>query len=134
MANPIWKLNSLALPGDGRPRLDRVTATIGVGVTAVVGQSGAGKTSLLNVLVGMEKAVEGAIEFHCPSAASEAPAFSLPVFWAPQDGGLWPHLSAHGHLSSVFDGNSLKSDNLTQDSTHHLDNLLRNQIILSLFN
>jgi iron(III) transport system ATP-binding protein len=59
------------------------------GVTAIVGYSGAGKTSLLNLLAGFEKPDGGLI--------SGAPA----VAWAPQNGGLWPHLNVCEHLQTV---------------------------------
>ena len=47
----LWSLESVSLPGRRLPRLDGVTLTINQGITAVLGQSGAGKTSLLNLLV-----------------------------------------------------------------------------------
>ena len=57
-ATLLWTLEAVALaPG----RLRGVTLEIRAGVTAVLGCSGAGKTSLLNVLVGFEPAAGGTV-------------------------------------------------------------------------
>ncbi len=122
MSTPIWNIKNLTLNGDRQPRLDDISASIPSGVTAIVGHSGAGKTSLLNVLAGLEKPHSGTTEFRYPS--ENAGAFYLPIFWAPQDDGLWPHLSAAEHLTAVFDPNSSFSTEGTQDSEQFLDNLL----------
>jgi ABC-type Mn2+/Zn2+ transport system ATPase subunit len=50
----IWRLRDVTLAGRTSPRLDHITCDIPRGITAVLGASGAGKTSLLNVLVGVE--------------------------------------------------------------------------------
>ena len=54
MSRPLWKLDQVTLAGTNRPRLEGVSLEIEPGITAVVGYSGAGKTSLLNLLVGFE--------------------------------------------------------------------------------
>ena len=82
-ADPLWQLDAISL---GPARLHDVSLTIERGVTAVIGWSGAGKTSLLNVLAGFEKADRGGI--------TGAPR----VAWVPQNGGLWPHCTAREHL------------------------------------
>jgi ABC-type multidrug transport system ATPase subunit/DNA-binding beta-propeller fold protein YncE len=82
------------MPGEARPRLDGVSVGIERGVTAILGASGAGKTSLLNLLVEFEDAGSGVLVRELP----EAP---MPVYWAPQGGGLWPHLTAEEHLLAV---------------------------------
>ena len=78
-ADPLWILENVAL---APARLRDVSLTLRPGVTAVIGWSGAGKTSLLNVLAGFEKAERGSVR----GPASLA--------WVPQDGGLWPHCTA----------------------------------------
>lgn len=122
----LWKLQNVTLTSAGTRRLDHVSLEISAGVTTVVGHSGAGKTSLLNLLAGMERPTGGAV--HC-TPAPESPgngSFSLPIYWAPQDGGLWPHLSVLEHLTAVFDPKSLKTRLWQQESADYLDYLLAN--------
>src|ERR1043166_6290778 len=97
MSESLWKLERVFLQGDYRPRLRDVTLEIRPGVTAVIGQSGAGKTSLLNLLVGFEKPDRGSI-----SPIHRFADSPIPVFWTPQDDGLWPHLSVSEHLETVL--------------------------------
>lgn len=126
MTNAVWQLKNVTLRSGVTDRLNDVTLDIAQGVTAIVGHSGAGKTSLLNVLVGMETATQGSVVFRQPPAGVDAACgVSLPLFWAPHDAGLWPHLSTIEHLTAVFDPNSLNACDHTQDSTNYLDNLLR---------
>lgn len=82
-AEALWTLDRVSL---GAGRLRDVSVVIPRGLTAVVGWSGAGKTSLLNVLVGFERPQRGVIA--TPAA----------VAWAPQNGGLWPHSPVQEHL------------------------------------
>lgn len=80
-------------------RLNSITLEIPCGATAIVGLSGAGKTSLLNVLARFETRFSGKLESSIPAG----PTHRLPLFWVPQSGGLWPHLSAEQHLNVVDD-------------------------------
>lgn len=82
-ADSLWQLDAISLDP---ARLREVSVAIGRGVTAVIGWSGAGKTSLLNVLAGFEKAERGQI-IGTPRVA-----------WVPQNGGLWAHCTAREHL------------------------------------
>lgn len=88
-ADPLWTLDHVSL---APARLRDLSLVLRPGVTAVIGWSGAGKTSLLNVLVGFEKAESG-------SARGTAS-----VAWVPQDGGLWPHCTAREHLAIARPG------------------------------
>jgi len=83
---PLWKLEAVSL---SPRRLCDVTLEIGFGVTAVLGLSGAGKTSLLNLLVGFEKPSSGKI-YGTTNCA-----------WAPPSGGLWSHCTVREHLVHV---------------------------------
>ncbi len=87
-AKALWKLEQVSL-GRHSARLRDISLQIAAGVTAVIGHSGAGKTSLLNLLVGFEKPDQG--ELRVPPS----------LFWVPHDGGLWPHHTAREHLQIV---------------------------------
>ena len=114
------ELNQITLNGSGKPRLDRVTLVIPFGRTAIVGYSGAGKTSLLNVLAGFEHAASGtmrrmdnresALQGQAKPQRTEIRPARLPVYWVPQNGGLWPHLTVDQHLNCV--GSAESSDKL----------------------
>lgn len=100
MSGLLWKLDDVALDGtsdSGRAvsRLSGISLTIRSRSTAVIGYSGSGKTSLLNLLTQFEQPTSGRIEFTPPRD------HALPLFWVPQDCGLWPHLSAIDHLRTV---------------------------------
>ena len=100
MSNPLWTLEKVCVRGRAKaatPRLHNVSVTIGPGVTAVIGHSGAGKTSLLNLLVDFERADSGNVMATLPSMPRR-----LPLFWVPQNDGLWPHLTAEEHLRTVI--------------------------------
>jgi iron(III) transport system ATP-binding protein len=96
MTNPVWSLKEVTLAGRVRPRLVDVSLEIPAGVSAVMGSSGAGKSSLLGLLADFEKPDDGTVTFHNPGSQS-----SLPLFWSPQDDGLWPHLSVQQHIDYV---------------------------------
>jgi ABC-type multidrug transport system ATPase subunit len=80
----LWQLENVRLG----QRLHDVTLRIEPGVTAVLGHSGAGKTSLLNLLVGFEKPNAGKL-----TAEFNRGTHRIALFWVPADGGLWPHLT-----------------------------------------
>lgn len=95
MADRLWTLDDARLAGRTSPRLVDVSVSIPSGITAIVGESGAGKTSLLNLLVGYEKPTSGRIS---PLTVSTN---RLPFFWGPQDDGLWPRVTVRRHLELV---------------------------------
>jgi ABC-type multidrug transport system ATPase subunit len=92
-AELLWTLRDVSLRGQNAPRLDRVSLTIPAGRVALLGVSGAGKSSLLRILAGFETPDSGTVIRHEGVMPS-----SLPVFWSPQDYGLWPHLTVREHL------------------------------------
>ncbi|MGE5192153.1 MAG: ATP-binding cassette domain-containing protein [Deltaproteobacteria bacterium] len=96
MNAPVWKLERVTLCGRPRQRLADVSLEIGSGVTAILGQSGAGKTSLLNLLVGFEQPDQGRIVARLDHSGDR-----LPLFWGPPDGGLWAHLTVEQHVWAV---------------------------------
>ncbi|MFO0975484.1 MAG: ABC transporter ATP-binding protein [Planctomycetaceae bacterium] len=92
-------LSDVVLEGTQHRRLDGISLQLGVEKTAILGLSGAGKTSLLNVLAGFEVPTSGQIVLSPPSTESR-----LFRYWVPQNGGLWPHVELIGHLRSVAGG------------------------------
>ena len=93
MSDTLWQLEGIGLG----QRLRDVALQIQPGVTAVLGHSGAGKTSLLNLLVGFERAESGSIDTQFNRGTHQ-----VPLFWAPADGGLWPHLTVAEHIGAVL--------------------------------
>jgi len=87
----MWQLDKVSLPGLTRPRLNNVSLSIPSGITAIIGPSGAGKTSLLHLLSGFETSSTGTI----------IPRAGIKISWIPQDHGLWPHLNVAEHLHAV---------------------------------
>lgn len=97
---PLWTLKHVTLAGGRRPRLDGISLEIPPGVTAVLGASGAGKSSLLGLLSAFEFPDSGRLEFNPPELGEQ-----LPLYWSPQDHGFWPHLTVSEHISQVIPGN-----------------------------
>jgi len=95
MTNPLWQLDNITLDGIHADRLSDVELRIDAGVTAVMGESGAGKTSLLNLLVGFEQPTSGTI-------TRGAGVEQTSVAWVPVDLGLWPSISVIDHLLKVM--------------------------------
>ena len=96
MAAPIWRLKDASLTTGRTTRLAGIDLSIQSGVTAVLGASGAGKSSLLSLLAGFERPTSGTVAFSPNPQAGQ-----LPLFWSPQDHGLWPKLTAREHLATV---------------------------------
>lgn len=103
-SDPVFQLTDLAVVGRGRARLTVASLAIPAGVCAVIGPSGAGKTSLLDVLVGFEKDYVGRCEFAPPTGDG------VPLFWSPAHGGFWPHLTVREHLLAVCPGDPAGGD------------------------
>jgi len=93
----LWTVQGVRLDGEVGPRLEVDHLDITTGRTAVLGASGAGKTSLLNLLVGFESPQHGRIDDHLPAETGR-----LPLFWIPPDGGLWPQGTVDEHLRAVM--------------------------------
>ncbi len=97
MQNIIWKLEGAGLYGAGKDRrLHPTSIEIRNGITAIVGHSGSGKTSLLNLLTGFEKPDFGTVRRNI-----DMNGFKTELFWSPHNGGLWPHLTVEQHLAVV---------------------------------
>ena len=89
-AEPLWQLSGVRFIGPPTrwPR-EPLDLTIPPGHTVLLGPSGAGKTSLIEVLVGLTKPHGG---------SARGPAR---LAWVPQDHGLWHAHTVREHLSLV---------------------------------
>jgi molybdate transport system ATP-binding protein len=81
----------------------RVEAALPEGVTAVMGPSGAGKTSLLEAVAGLRRA-QGRITVGDAVLLDSARGLDLPperrrVGYVPQEAGLFPHLTAGQNIA-----------------------------------
>jgi len=92
MPEPLWRLEGLRMRGRHRSRLQIEALDIPLGIGAVLGPSGAGKTSLLNLLAGFERAEGRLVGPACVEPGR------LPLFWMPADGALWPGLRVADQL------------------------------------
>jgi len=66
--------------------------------TALYGPSGAGKTSLLEVIAGLRKPIRGEVEIH-GRIVNDLPPRKRRVGYVPQDDALFPHLSARQNIT-----------------------------------
>ena len=86
--------------GDFRLQVDQ---TIAARVCAIVGPSGAGKTSLLEAVAGLARPESGRIELDGVTLFDAAAGIDLPperrqLGYVFQDGALFPHLNVAGNL------------------------------------
>ena len=90
------------------------------GVTALFGPSGAGKTTVLRVLAGLEVAAQGRIEVDGQCWFDSAQRFTLPAHARPvayvfQDGRLFPHLDVQGNLRFALQRAPARSGAVTME-------------------
>ncbi len=81
----------------------RVEAGLPAAVTAVMGPSGAGKTSLLEAIAGLRRRTRGRIAcgdalFLDTERGVDVPPEQRRVGYVPQDAGLFPHLTVLGNV------------------------------------
>jgi molybdate transport system ATP-binding protein len=81
----------------------RVDLRLGAGVTALMGPSGAGKTSLLEAIAGLRRKTRGRITLDGTVWLDSTTGAMLPpekrrVGYVPQDAGLFPHLTVSGNV------------------------------------
>lgn len=102
---PLWSLTDVSLNWSNGMRLTGINLEIPSGVTAVMGYSGAGKTSLLNLLVRFERPDAGTV---VRNQNASSPVNGLDLFWVPHTLGLWPQYSVLEHLTLVCPQSELK--------------------------
>ncbi len=81
----------------------RLEATLTARATAIFGPSGAGKTSLLDLIAGLRRPTSAAIELDGRVLTDTRQRISVPpqdrgIGYVPQDGALFPHLTVAGNL------------------------------------
>ena len=81
----------------------RITADLDAPVTAVMGPSGAGKTSLLDSIAGLREIASGRVAIDDDVLVDTAAGKRVPpqhrrVGYVPQDAGLFPHLSVRENV------------------------------------
>ena len=81
----------------------KVATRLEDGVTAVMGPSGAGKTSLLEAIAGLRRGVRGRLALGDRVLLDSAAGAALPpearqIGYVPQDAGLFPHLTARENV------------------------------------
>jgi len=96
----VLRLDLLLRRGDFRLQVD---LAIAARVCAIVGPSGAGKTSLLEAVAGLARPERGRIELDGALLFDSATGIDLPperrqLGYVFQDGALFPHLSVAGNL------------------------------------
>ncbi|MFF0739731.1 ABC transporter permease [Streptomyces sp. NPDC004111] len=89
-----WPLHT-AVTGFNRLTLDAPAGT----TIAVVGPNGAGKTTLLRALLGLTSRATAAPLVLGGTDVTALPPHRRGVAWVPQDGALFPHLSALGNTA-----------------------------------
>ena len=120
----------------GTIELDVALSLADGGTLVLAGGSGAGKTSVLRLLAGLDLLQQGCITVNGatwtdPARAIQVPASGRSVGWVPQEAALFPHLSVvenveFGRRSSVVsrhptDDRRLKTDDLlAQCGASHL--------------
>jgi molybdate transport system ATP-binding protein len=83
-----------------------VSLELSARTTALYGPSGAGKTSLLEVIAGLRKPVSGRIELHGRDV-TELPPRLRRVGYVPQDDALFPHMTVR---QNIFYASKSRSD------------------------
>lgn len=99
--NPLF-ISSVSKSYGGRTVLDNVTLTLEPGaVTALVGASGAGKTTFMRLIAGIERVDSGTIhsgDLLLSSARAHMPTEQRHIGLIFQDFALFPHLNVKGNI------------------------------------
>lgn len=89
-------------------------------ITGIFGPSGAGKTSLLDLIAGLRQPQTGTVQLDGTVLFDGAPRRNLPprfrrIGYVPQDLALFPHVNVRANLAYGFRGQSSESGLVTLD-------------------
>ncbi|WP_370421276.1 ABC transporter permease [Streptomyces sp. QH1-20] len=97
-------------------------ATAGTTI-AVVGPNGAGKTTLLRALLGLTPRATAAALALGGTDVSDVPAHRRRIAWVPQDGALFPHLTALANTAYGLRAQGVPKDEARREARRWLDRL-----------
>lgn len=123
--SPLFDLKGVKkrYPSNNVQALDGASLALAEGrVTALLGENGAGKSSLISVLTGLEAADEGTIEFRGQPFGRDRRDF-LKVSVCPQFDLLWPSLSAQKNLEIQAKLRGLPSSSISRKIRAILEDL-----------
>lgn len=109
----ILEVRGLAKAFHGTTVLDHIDLELATGsLTAIVGSSGCGKTTLLRLIAGFESPDAGTITIagrEVASAKSSVPPHRRSVGYVAQDGALFPHLTVGQNIAYGLHGTARSS-------------------------
>jgi len=121
-AAPVIEARGLVKRYGSTTALDGADFTVGPGVTGLLGANGAGKTTVLGLVLGLHRATEGSVAVLGLDPASAGPEVRARVGYSPEHHTLPPDTRAHDlvrHIAEVHglpyrDATSRASDALWQ--------------------
>lgn len=112
-----WSLHA-TVTGFNRLTLDAEPGT----TIAVVGENGAGKTTLLRALLGLTPRAHAALRLG-DTDVTDLPPHRRQVAWVPQDGALFPHLSALANTAYGLRAHGVRRADARREARAWLDRL-----------